>query len=140
MVTSALPIFKPLRTLKIFGADIRVDMYWLVLIFLMMWSLATQLFPKRLPTITYGTFWMMGISAALGFIISLLLHEIAHILVARNLQTPMNRITLFLFGGVAEQEEEPDTAKSEILLALSGPAVSLILVLLFLYLGGMGED
>jgi Zn-dependent protease/CBS domain-containing protein len=140
MVTSALPIFKPLRTLKIFGADIRVDMYWLVLIFLMMWSLATQLFPKRLPTIAYGTFWMMGISAALGFIISLLLHEIAHILVARNLQTPMNRITLFLFGGVAEQEDEPENAKSEILLALSGPAVSLILAFVFWYLGGMGED
>ncbi len=140
MVTSSLPIFKPFRTLKILGADIRVDMYWIVLIFLIMWSLATQLFPGRLPTLTMGTFWMMGAVAAAGFIISLLLHEIAHIGAARSLGTPMNRIILFIFGGIAEQEEEPDTAKSEIIISFAGPAVSIILWFIFSMLEGTGTD
>ncbi|HYF04228.1 MAG TPA: site-2 protease family protein [Patescibacteria group bacterium] len=140
MVTSSLPLFKPLRTLKILGAEIRVDMYWIVLIFLMAWSLATQLFPKRLPTFEKSTFWMMGGAAVVGYIISLLLHEIAHISTARGLGTPMHRITLFLFGGLAEQEEEPEKAKDEILLALSGPVVSFALALFFWMLGNIAHD
>ncbi|MES2766831.1 MAG: site-2 protease family protein [Bacteroidota bacterium] len=140
MVTSSLPIFKTFRTLKILGAEIRVDMYWIVLIFLMMWSLSTQLFPKRLPTFTTGTFWMMGLAGAVGYIVSLLLHEVAHIAAARSVGTPMSRIILFLFGGIAEQEDEPETAKSEILLSLAGPAVSLILWFVFSILEGKGSD
>jgi Zn-dependent protease/CBS domain-containing protein len=140
MVTSSLPLFKPLRTLKILGTEIRVDMYWLVLIFLMAWSLATQLFPARLPTFETGTFWMMGAAAAAGFVVSLLLHEMAHIITARVFKAPTHRTILFIFGGVAEQEEEPETAKAEILNALAGPAVSLLLWLVFKILAGRGYD
>lgn len=140
MITSSLPLFKPLRTIKILGAEIRVDMYWLVLIFLVMWSLATQLFPVRLPTFKTATFWMMGAAAAIGFIISLFIHELAHIIAARSVGTPMDRIRLFIFGGVEEQADEPETAKGEIIIALAGPAVSFVLWIILSFISGTAND
>jgi Zn-dependent protease/CBS domain-containing protein len=57
----------------------------------------------------------------------ILLHELGHAVVARSQRMPIRGITLFLFGGVAEIDEEPPSAKSELLVAVAGPAVSVVL-------------
>jgi Zn-dependent protease len=67
----------------------------------------------------------------IGLAASLVLHESAHALVARAYGLPIKYITLFIFGGVAQLEREPETAKSEFLMAIAGPAMSLALAGLF---------
>ncbi len=58
---------------------------------------------------------------------SIVYHELAHSLVARHYRIKIAGITLFIFGGVAELEDEPPTAKSEFLVAIAGPIASLSL-------------
>lgn len=113
------------------GFDIKVDPSWLLIATLITWSLATQYFPSVLPDADTGIYLPLAIFAMLGFFASLILHELAHSVVARRYGVEIKGITLFVFGGVAELGSEPKTAGSEFLIALAGPVVSLMLALGF---------
>jgi Zn-dependent protease len=69
----------------------------------------------------------MGIAGALGLFGSIILHELSHSMVARRYGMPMKGITLFIFGGVAEMEDEPPHARAEFLVAIAGPIASILI-------------
>jgi Zn-dependent protease len=73
----------------------------------------------------------MGLLTSLLFFGSVLIHELAHSVVAIGWGIPVESITLFIFGGVASIGREPDRPLSEFLIALAGPASSLLLALGF---------
>ncbi|NNE88189.1 MAG: site-2 protease family protein [Silicimonas sp.] len=109
------------------GFDIKLDPSWALIAALITWSLSQQYFPTVYPDQTIATYVAMAIAAMLCFFASLLLHELAHSIVARRLGMSITGITLFLFGGVAELESEPRSANVEFWVALAGPAMSLSL-------------
>lgn len=111
--------------------DIRVDPSWLVIAALVTWSLSQQYFPNAIPGAKATAYLAMAVIAMLGLFASLLLHELAHSVVARQLGVPIKSITLFLFGGVAELEAEPISASAEFWIALAGPLMSLCLAIGF---------
>jgi Zn-dependent protease len=80
----------------------------------------------------------MGLLTSLLFFASVVIHELAHSVVALAWGIPVKSITLFIFGGVASIGREPDRPLSEFLIALAGPASSLALAVGFglLWLGG----
>lgn len=119
------------------GFDIKVDPSWLVIAALITWSLSQQYFPSVMPDKPPGLYFGMGVIAMLCFFASLVLHELAHSVVARRFGMPIKAITLFLFGGVAELDAEPPTAKAEMLVAVAGPVMSLALALGFWILSGV---
>lgn len=125
MFANAVKIF----TLNKF--DIRVDPSWFLIAALITWSLSRQYFPDALPGADASVYLTMAVIAMLGLFASLLLHELAHSVVARHLGVPIKSITLFLFGGVAELEAEPSSARVEFWIALAGPAMSLCLAVGF---------
>jgi Zn-dependent protease/predicted transcriptional regulator len=112
---------------EIFGFKLKVDPSWLLIAALIVWSLSTSYFPDALPGLTSTLYTVLGIIAMLGMFVSLILHELSHSLVARSYGLKVGGITLFIFGGVAELEEEPHDAKSEFLIAIAGPLMSLFL-------------
>jgi Zn-dependent protease len=73
----------------------------------------------------------MGAVTALLFFGSVVAHELAHSLVSQAHGIPVRDITLFIFGGVAQISEEPKRARDEFLMALAGPATSLVIAALF---------
>lgn len=121
MFTRSFPLF------TLFGFRISIDLSWFALAALITWSLATDLFPDAVPGRSAQAYYLMGAVAALGMFASIVFHELAHSLVARQYGIRIAGITLFIFGGVAELEDEPPTPKSEFLVAIAGPISSAVL-------------
>lgn len=119
------------RLLSLFGFDVWLDASWLLLAALISWTMAEAVFPSVAPRLTVATYWWMAIATTIGFLFSIVFHEMSHSLVARHYGMPIRGITLFLFGGVAEMEQEPPSAKSEFLMAAAGPAASFVLSAVF---------
>lgn len=115
---------KRFQIFRTFGIPIYLDLSWFVVALLISWSLADNVFPNSLPSQSTATYWTLGIAATLGLFVSIVLHELAHALVAQRFAVPIRGITLFIFGGVAEMEEEPPSARAEFLVAVAGPIAS----------------
>jgi Zn-dependent protease len=124
------------RLFRLAGIPISMDASWLIILALLTLSLASG-FPGMLHDYFPGSthlapseYWVMGLVTALAFFACILLHELGHAVVARARGMPISGITLFLFGGVAELGEEPASAATEFLMAIAGPAVTVVLALL----------
>jgi Zn-dependent protease/predicted transcriptional regulator len=120
---------------RIFGVDIYIDWSWLFIFFLVAWSLSTNFILLR-PDWGAVQSWFLAIIAALLFFACVLLHELAHALVAKAQGVPVKSITLFLFGGVANIQREPSSPGAEFLVAIAGPITSFIIGVIFLAVAG----
>jgi Zn-dependent protease/CBS domain-containing protein len=127
-----------LELFRLFGFAIRLDLSWFLVVALISWSLASGVFPPLYPELAPTAYWLMGIAAALGLFASVVLHELAHALVARRFRLTIRGITLFIFGGVAEMESEPPNAEAEFLIAIAGPAASVVVAAGCLGVGVLG--
>ena len=122
---------------SIFGFKIRIDPSWFIIAALIVWSLSTAYFPSRLEGATRFDVVNLSIISMLGLFVSLVLHELSHSLVARLFNLKVGSITLFIFGGVAELERDPENAKSEFWIAIAGPIMSFFLATVFWALKSM---
>ncbi|MDY0187875.1 MAG: site-2 protease family protein [Syntrophus sp. (in: bacteria)] len=116
---------------RLLGFEVRIDASWLLLALLVTWSLAKGIFPGSYKGVSESTYWVMGVLGALGLFFSIIFHELCHSLVATRYGIPMKGITLFIFGGVAEMDDEPPSARSEFFMAVAGPLSSFVLGLAF---------
>jgi Zn-dependent protease/predicted transcriptional regulator len=130
---------KKIRLFSLFGFRVSIDLSWIIVAVLVTWSLAEGVFPGYLGELSQRTYWWMGIVGAAGLFVSIIVHELFHSLVARRVGLPMKGITLFLFGGVAEMDDEPPSARSEFLMSIAGPIASIVVGLLFLVVYRLGN-
>jgi Zn-dependent protease len=126
-------------------AGIRVGAHWslLVVFALIVWSLASAVFPDQNEGLGDGTYLAMAIVAALLFFASILLHELGHAIQARRDGMEIEGITLWLFGGVAQFRGAFPSAGAEFRIAIAGPIVTLALGILFMaiaWLTKMSEE
>ncbi len=129
---------KRIKLFTLLGFEVRIDMSWLAIAILVVWSLSTGFFPFEYKGYSVATYWLMGLFGAMGLFLSIIVHELAHSLVARRHGMPMEGITLFIFGGVAEMKDEPRDPGAEFKMAIVGPLMSLALAALFYFLGALG--
>ncbi|MEE4300080.1 MAG: site-2 protease family protein [Pseudomonadales bacterium] len=119
------PFGNSLRLFRILGIEVRLDLSVALIFWLIVFSLATGVFPSWHPDWSTSLVWSTAFLSGLAFFASLLAHELAHSVVALRFGIPVPRITLFLFGGVAETAREPGDARQEFLIAIAGPLMSL---------------
>ena len=112
---------------RLFGFTVRLDASWIFIALLVTWSLAVGLFPLHVEGLSPQAYWIMGIVGAIGLFFSIVFHEFWHSLIARRFGLPMKGITLFIFGGIAELEEEPRRPGVEFWMAIAGPISSVVL-------------
>ena len=117
----------PASPMRLFGIPIQVAPSWFPMVGLLTFTLAHGYFPAAYAGLPAPTYWLMGTVAALLLFVCVLLHELGHSLAARRYGIPVARVVLFIFGGVAQISRSPRRPSDELVVALAGPAVSLLL-------------
>ncbi|WP_262179284.1 site-2 protease family protein [Haloarcula laminariae] len=125
---------------RAFGIPIQLDLTFLLVLPLFAWIIGTQieqtagLLNDSLgagldPAVLTGgsLVWVLGVVAAVGLFTGVVLHELGHSLVAIRYGFPIDSITLWLFGGVAQLTEMPEDWRQELAIAVAGPVVSVAL-------------
>jgi Zn-dependent protease/predicted transcriptional regulator len=116
-----------MRIGKVFGVTVVVDVSWLFIFAIVSWALGSSSGPFHAVEVTPGVRAVLAIATALLFFVSVLLHELAHSLVARSQGIPVKEIRLFIFGGASKLTEEPKAPLAAAWLAFAGPLTSLVL-------------
>ena len=112
---------------RLFGVSLRVHWSWFIIAALIAASFAIGALPEWHPGWSMTTNWLVGISAALALFTSILLHELAHSVMANHLGTMVDHITFFIFGGVSNLNTEPESPRNELLITIVGPATSFVI-------------
>ncbi len=122
---------------RILGIPLGVDYSWFLAFILITWTLAVSYYPGEFDNWPVAEYWLVAAATAIMLFVSVLLHELGHSVIAIRYKIPVRRITLFVFGGVAQIGAEPPSARAEFWIALAGPAVSLVLAVTFGLLQGV---
>src|SRR5262245_26467090 len=125
-----------IRLFRIGGIAIVADASWFLGLGLIVAWFAVAGPSEGSPATTASSRASLGLLVALALFASVLVHELAHCALSRRFGKPVRRIRLFLLGGVSEVPEEPDRPLEEFLVAVAGPATSLLLGAALLLLGG----
>ena len=137
-------ILRGMRRFRIgsaFGIPIDVDLTFLLVLPLFAWAIGSQigryveivndLFGSAIAVdvLTTSTELSLGLGlvAALGLFVGVVLHELGHSLVAMRYGFPISSITLWIFGGIAQLDEMPEDWRQEFFIAIAGPVVSIAL-------------
>jgi Zn-dependent protease/predicted transcriptional regulator len=111
---------------RVSGIEIGLHYSWFIIAALIVFSLVER-FRQANPSWGRGETWVTALFTAALFFVSLLLHELAHSLVARKRGLKVSKITLFALGGVSQIQDDATDAKTEFWVAIAGPIASLII-------------
>lgn len=125
---------------RVFGIVIKAEFTWFVAFGFLFWSLGSHYFPAAYPELSTLDAWTLALAVTAFLYVSIAAHELGHGIVSNTLGTPVQTITLFLFGGLAHLAREPRRARDEFMIALAGPIVSLVLALGFASLYWIGDN
>jgi Zn-dependent protease/CBS domain-containing protein len=109
---------------RVKGISIGLHYSWFIIAFLIALSLIGH-FHDIMPQWSSAVIWTASIITAVLFFVTLLLHELAHSLLAKSKGLRVQSITLFALGGVSQIEQESPDAKTEFWVAIVGPLSSL---------------
>jgi Zn-dependent protease/CBS domain-containing protein len=126
-VAEGRTVRRGIRLGKIFGIEIDIDYSWIFIFLLLVFLLGYSYFPQVVRGGAPGGYWLAAVITTVFFFLSVVVHELAHSIVATRAGLPVRNITLFFFGGVSQITDEPKSAWDEFKMAIVGPLTSLIL-------------
>jgi Zn-dependent protease/predicted transcriptional regulator len=109
---------------RVKGVKIRVHFTFLIVFTLVTWTLSAQLIQMVLPGLAYVIYLSVAVVAAILLFGSVILHELAHSIMAIRYRIQVRQIILFIFGGISDIEEEPRDYQKEFKIAVVGPLTS----------------
>jgi Zn-dependent protease len=124
----------------VWGVPIQINLSTFLILGIVTWSLADGILPAQNPEMSTADRWLTGLLTALIFFGSILFHELAHAWEARRNGIPVQSITLYIFGGIAQLSGKPKSPGAEFRIAAIGPASSLLLAAVFLGLNQVVGD
>lgn len=118
-----------LRVAKIFGIEIELSYSWFIIFILVAFQLTGYFISNRIFALPGAI--IAAILTSILFFGSVIFHEVSHSLVAKSEEIPVKKITLFIFGGMAQILKEATSPKVEFKVAIAGPLSSVVLGLAF---------
>jgi len=116
---------------NLLGIPLYINVSWLVIFAVVTLSLAHGQFPAVFPGWSPPLALGVAVVTSLLFFTSIVIHEMAHSLVARSIGLPVRSITLFILGGVAQIKRDATHPGAELAMAAAGPLASFALSALF---------
>ena len=113
--------------LTVRGIPVGVDWSWFFVLFLVIWLLSGYYRDLLGGPQDTTEPYVLAVISAIGFFASILLHEIGHAIVALRNKIGITQITLWMFGGIAGLEKDPESAGVEFRIAAAGPAVTFLI-------------
>ncbi len=129
---------KGFRIARFRGVDVYLHWSWFIVFALLLW-VVIQFFQLNRDS-SPAAYLPVSFATTILFFASVLLHELSHSMVALRNGIPILRITLFVFGGVAQMGGDVTSPGVEFKMAVAGPLCSYLLCLLFggaSYLSGL---
>jgi Zn-dependent protease len=122
---------KSIPLIRIRGIQVNLHISWLIIFLLLAGSLSTGFFPSRYEFNSITNI-LLGVGSAILLFGSVIAHELSHSIVSKKNGIDVKSITLFFFGGLANIDDEPEDPNTELKIAIAGPALSILLGLVFL--------
>jgi len=123
--------FKRVTLFHFFGFKVKADASWIFMAILISWTMSQKVYPHLLAAQSPNTYQLMGALTVVGLLISIIMHEVAHAIIAEYYNMPISSITLFIFGGVAEMKGDISNPQGEFFMAVAGPVMSGLMGLFF---------
>ena len=120
---------KGIRIGEFRGIAIYLHWSWFIVFFLLLW-VVVQFFQLNVQSSPWR-YVPVSILTTFLFFLSVLLHEFSHSIIANRNGVPIRRITLFVFGGVAQMSRDVTSPGVEFKMAVAGPLCSYVLCLVF---------
>lgn len=121
-----------LKIVSLFGIEIRIHISLILLLLYFIFVLSAG-FPVAVKSagvdlnqIAHGPY-LWSIILSFSLLVSIVLHELGHALVAQHYGVKVRAITLMMLGGVSSMERPPETPYLELKLAVAGPIVSFLI-------------
>jgi Zn-dependent protease len=111
---------------RFFGVPVYFSPSWLIIAGLLTFYYAPVV-GDVLPQVDSTTKYLLALAFAVLFALCVLAHELGHTAVSLALGHPVNRVVIFLLGGLSEMQRDPERPRDEFLIAAAGPLVSLLL-------------
>jgi Zn-dependent protease len=105
-----------------FGIPVYISPYWLIFAVVLVIMYATG---PETNLVSTQSRYIVAAAFVLLLYLSVLVHELAHCVVARGFGLPVRRVLLYPLGGYSEIEQEPSSPGREALISVAGPVVSL---------------
>ncbi len=118
---------RPIRIGSIAGIGISIHQSWFLIVAILTGLLALSVFPGFYETWTEWTCWIVSAAASVLLFVTVLIHSLAHALVAFRNGLAVPSITLIGFGGISHLSKPPRNAREEFEIAAAGPGISLLL-------------
>jgi len=128
-----------LRIGKVTGIPVSVHWTLAVIAWFLGVGLATGALPASVPHASTAAYWATASVGVVAFFLSILLHELAHSLVARRYGVQTDGIELWLLGGMARLNRDAPSPKADGLIAVAGPLASILVGAAFIG-GAIGLD
>jgi len=132
------------RVGRVIGVPVYLHYTILIAFVLVAWTLAVGYMPQEYPGYGTGVYWIIGFASAILLFLSVFIHELSHSYIAKRNSLAISRITLFIFGGVAQLGEEAPSADVEFKVSLAGPVTSFVIAgllgLVYWTIRGFGLD
>jgi Zn-dependent protease len=126
--------------IRVAGSEIRVGGCWVVFSLLLSFALSSMIFPYYYKGLHRDFYFWLGISGSVGFFLSVLIHELFHILGAKSLFLPVRTLKLHLLGGINLREQKKFSVPGEIFVAFCGPVGSFVMAFVFHQILILGKE